>query len=217
MSVAAHLGIDLAEYDARIRTFIPYYEEMLDVAADAVPVSAKTIVDVGTGTGALASRCLSRVPEVRIVGIDADSDVVAVAARRLGERATFLNGSFLTVDIPRCDVIASSFALHHVRTRQAKGRLYIRFRQSLRKAGRLIVVDCQPSARPAFARAQFADWDAHLRGTYSPAEAKQLLAAWSHEDVYVPLETEIALMNRGGFGVDVLWRKGAFAVLVGTV
>ena len=36
MSVATHLGIDLGEYDARIRTFIPHYEEMLDVAAGSL-------------------------------------------------------------------------------------------------------------------------------------------------------------------------------------
>ena len=36
MGVASHLGIQLDEYDARIRTFIPRYERMLDVAADAV-------------------------------------------------------------------------------------------------------------------------------------------------------------------------------------
>ena len=53
MSVATHLGIDLAEYDARIRSFIPDYEEMLAVAAAAVPAQARTIVDLGIGTGAL--------------------------------------------------------------------------------------------------------------------------------------------------------------------
>ena len=50
MSVATHLGIDLAEYDARIRTFIPHYEEMLDVAASVIDPKSETIVDLGIGT-----------------------------------------------------------------------------------------------------------------------------------------------------------------------
>ena len=54
MGVASHLGIKIAEYDMRIRTFIPDYEEMLNVVADAVPPRARTMVDIGTGTGALA-------------------------------------------------------------------------------------------------------------------------------------------------------------------
>jgi hypothetical protein len=36
MAVSSHLGIDVAEYDERIRTFVPYYEEMLDVCATIV-------------------------------------------------------------------------------------------------------------------------------------------------------------------------------------
>ena len=55
MSVAAHLGIRLSEYDRRIRTFIPRYEEILDAAAASVVPKARTIVDLGIGTGALAA------------------------------------------------------------------------------------------------------------------------------------------------------------------
>ena len=43
---------------ARIRPFIPHYEEMLDVAAAAMPPRARTIIDLGIGTGALSARCL---------------------------------------------------------------------------------------------------------------------------------------------------------------
>ena len=57
MGVATHLGIKLADYDSRIRTFIPHYEEMLDVAAAAIQPRARTIVDLGIGTGALSARC----------------------------------------------------------------------------------------------------------------------------------------------------------------
>src|SRR5262249_18047969 len=57
------------------------------------------------------------------------------------------------------------------------------------------------------------DWLAHLRRAYAPAAARSLLRAWSHEDFYVPLETEIELMRDSRFRVEVLWRRGAFAVL----
>ena len=69
MSVATHLGIRVDEYDARIRTFIPDYEDMLDTAAAALPRSTRTLVDLGTGTGALAARCLTSAPRARLVGI----------------------------------------------------------------------------------------------------------------------------------------------------
>ena len=56
MSVASHLGISVREYDRRIRTFIPNYEEMLDEAASALDPAAATIIDLGVGTGALSAR-----------------------------------------------------------------------------------------------------------------------------------------------------------------
>jgi ubiquinone/menaquinone biosynthesis C-methylase UbiE len=214
MGVAAHLGIELAEYDARIRTFIPDYEEMLDVAAAAVPDRARTIVDLGTGTGALAARCLERVKRARRVGIDADPGMLTLAGRRLGDRATLLQGSFLRVDVPRCDVVVASFALHHVRTIPAKARLYVRLRRAVRRGGRLIIVDCQPSRRASIAAAQRQAWRAHLGRAYPSGEARRLLRAWGREDTYVPLDSEVALLRRAGFAVDLLWRKGAFAVLL---
>jgi tRNA (cmo5U34)-methyltransferase len=214
VSVAAHLGIDLAEYDARIRTFIPDYEEMLDVAASAVPRRARTIVDLGTGTGGLSRRCLDRVPRARIVGIDADADVLAIAAERLGPRATFIAGTFGRTAIPSCDAIVSSLALHHVRTRSAKLTLYRRLRSATRAGGRVVSVDCYPARDSALALEQHHAWRAHLRRTYDARTTATLFRAWARDDRYMSLEAETEIMTAAGFRVEVLWRKGAFAVLV---
>ena len=213
VSVAAHLGIDLAEYDARIRTFIPDYEEMLAVAADLVRPGARTIVDLGTGTGALAARCLARAKRARIVCIDVDPAMGEVAAHRLGPQARLVTGNFARLPIPRCDTIVSSFALHHVRTRGAKARLYTRVRRALARGGQLIVVDCQPAADRLLASVQHSAWRSHLRRAYSPAKADGYLRAWSKEDVYLPLDAELDLMRRARLTPEVIWRKGAFAVI----
>ena len=215
MGVATHLGIAIREYDKRIRTFIPDYEEMLAVAAASVPARAQTIVDLGTGTGALAARCLAHAPRSRVVGIDADEEILKVARRRLGARASFVCSSFLRAELPRCDAFVASFALHHVRTRTAKTALYGRMRKALRPGGVFVAVDCHPAADPVVALQQRDAWSRHLRHAYTATRAAALLAAWGKEDVYVPLDAEVDLMNRSGFRVDVIWRKGSFAVLRG--
>src|SRR5262245_4686270 len=107
MSVASHLGIRLADYDRRIRTFIPAYEELLAAAAGAVPAGARTVVDLGIGTGALAVRCAARARRTRIVGIDADAGILALAARRLGGRATLVHGDVRRTELPRADAIVA--------------------------------------------------------------------------------------------------------------
>ena len=50
---------------------------------------------------------------------------------------------------------------------------------------------------------------------YTPAEARAYLAAWAREDTYVPLAQEIEMLRAVGFQTDVIWRRGAFGVLVG--
>lgn len=214
MSVATHLGIDLAEYDARIRTFIPHYEEMLDVAAAAIDQRSLVIVELGIGTGALSARCLRTAPQARIVGIDADAEILRAAAQRLPVNAKFVCSSFLRAEIPRCDAVVASFALHHVRTRRSKAALYARIAEALKPDGRVVTVDCQPASDVTLARRQREAWKSHLMASYSEREADNYLEAWSHEDFYVPLDSEMELTTRAGFAVEVLWRKDAFAVLL---
>lgn len=215
MSVATHLGIDLAEYDARIRTFIPHYEEMLDVAASVIDSRSRVIVDLGIGTGALSARCLKRAPQARVVGIDADAEVLQAARRRLPGDATLINGFFTKVEIPKSDAVVASFALHHIRTRSAKARLYTRIASALRSGGQIVNVDCQPGRDPSLARRQHEAWKHHLMRSYSEKEAESYLESWSHDDVYMPLEVELELLQKAGFAVEVVWRKDAFAVIRG--
>lgn len=214
MGVATHLGINLREYDNRIRTFIPDYEEMLDVAAAIVPSGAKTIVDLGVGTGALAWRCLNQAKRAHVVGIDADSEIMRLAARRLGRNATLVCDSFLRASIPRSDAVVASLALHHVRTPSAKARLYKRVRAALPVTGVFVTVDCHPAKDTRLAREQREAWAAHLRKSYSRKQAAEFLAAWAREDSYMPLDSEIKLMEQNRFRVEILWRKQCFAVLL---
>jgi trans-aconitate methyltransferase len=217
MSVASHLGISVREYDRRIRTFIPNYAEMLEEVASAVDPAAETIVDLGVGTGALSARCLRRAPAARVIGIDADAEMLPLAQRRLGRRATLKVGNFLRTELPRADAVVATLALHHVRTRAAKATLYGRIRAALRRGGVLITGDCHPSENGARWRAQRELWLRHLEKSYTRPEAEKFLRDWSHEDTYMPLRTELALLEEAGFrAVDVVWRRDAFAVIAAT-
>ena len=111
-------------------------------------------------------------------------------------------------------MVVASIALHHVRSRSAKARLYRRIRAALNPGGVLISADCHPAGTRDRARAQRDAWMVHLRESYSARKAEALLRAWSKEDVYVSLDAELALLQSAGFIVDVAWRRGMFAVIV---
>jgi trans-aconitate 2-methyltransferase len=226
-SHASHLGIDLREYDARIRTFIPAYEEMLDEAASAlgtlVAARAPRVLDLGIGSGALSARVLRLRPRSRIVGIDSDPAMLSVAARRLRGRLTPVVADFSRARLregrdgagPPFDAITASFALHHVRTKRQKAGLYRRCFAALGRRGALVNADCCLAAVPALQRAGRESWLAHLERSYSRAQSKQYLRTWAREDVYFTLDDERTLMEAAGFAVDVVWRRDSFAVVVG--
>jgi tRNA (cmo5U34)-methyltransferase len=218
MAVSTHLQIDLADYDARIRTFIPYYEEMLEAAVAALQAAARPIemvVDLGTGTGALAERVARAHRHARIVGIDEDEGMLAMAARRLPRRrATLVHDTFTAAALPRCDAATASFALHHIEHHRTRKALYRRIRAALRRGGVLVSADCHPPAHGRLAAAGRDAWRDHLAVSYGRREASGFLEAWSHEDFYVPLDVELSLMRGAGLSPDVTWRRDAFAVIV---
>jgi SAM-dependent methyltransferase len=215
---AAHLGIDLADYDARIRTFIPGYDSMLGIAAFALQLTARrapTILDLGIGTGALAARCLDRVPAARIVGIDEDEAMLTAARKRLGRALKeTIHGSFETVDLPPCDAVVASLSLHHIPTRERRLRLFRRIHRALRRGGVLISADCHPEEHPRLAAFDRAAWRHHLEESYTPAIARRYLRTWAGEDHYAPLLEELDTLRRARFVPDVAGRQRTWAVVV---
>lgn len=222
MSVSSHLSISPAKYDARIRSLIPLYEELISEAARALGHAARpvrTIVDLGIGTGALARACLESTPGARLWGIDADPDMMAIARTRLGRlsrRVTMTTGSFLDEALPPCDAIVASYSLHHIRTSRAKLAFYRRCYDALRPGGVLINGDCAPASTPrGFAR-DLDLWFSHLGKTFGGrARGRRVYESWADEDTYVPLDRELRLLEHAGFAVDVPWRRSPFAVIVG--
>jgi demethylmenaquinone methyltransferase/2-methoxy-6-polyprenyl-1,4-benzoquinol methylase len=220
MSVASHLGIRLADYDRRVRTFIPHYEEILSAVADAAATASRrrqpVVVDLGIGTGALADACARRLHPRRVVGIDMDAGMLAACRRRLGglRALELIHADFSAFALPRCDVIMATLALHHLRTARGKRAFYRRCFEALSPGGLLVSGDCCPSSDRRLALAERQEWVRHLRASYSAANSDAYLAAWAAEDRYFALAAEIEMLHAAGFGTDVTWRRAPFAVVV---
>lgn len=218
MGVSGHLRIDVDEYDSRIRTFVPYYQELLGAAANAlklVSVPSPTIVDLGIGTGALAAACLALRPDSALIGVDSDAAMLDVAKVRLAgiPKVDLVTADFLEVPLPSCDAIVACLSLHHIRSGTSKRAFYAKCREALEPSGIMVSADCFPgSAGPVAAQHREA-WLAHLEQTYTRAEAEQHLESWAGEDVYFPLEDELDWLRAAAFRPDVLWRMDGFAVV----
>lgn len=220
VSVTTHLRIRLADYDRRIRTFIPHYDEMLscvsDVATAVTTRSRPVILDLGIGTGALTAACLRKLRAGRVVGIDRDEGMLAACARRLARvpALELIDADFASVLLPPCDLIVATLALHHLRTARGKQAFFRRCFEALAPSGALITGDCHPSSTGSLAKSERKHWIAHLRSSYSASRASWYLAAWAAEDRYFTLGEETGMLATAGFDTDVVWRRDGFAVVV---
>ena len=172
------------------------------------------MVDLGTGSGALAARVLQERTGARLIGIDEDGGMLKMAERRLRGRISTIRHNFETAAIPRCDVITASFALHHIGTGRRKLAMYHRCFEALRPNGALVIADCYLASSERLRRTHKAMWLRHLQKTYTRKKSEAFLRAWAKEDVYFTLDRETELLHKAGFEVDVAWRRDSFAVIV---
>jgi trans-aconitate 2-methyltransferase len=96
-----------------------------------------SMLDVGCGTGRVTEALLSLVPRGRVLAIDASAEMVELARRRLGDRATVWCEEALEVELDEpVDAIVSTATLHWVTDHD---RLWPRLAAALRPGGALEV------------------------------------------------------------------------------
>jgi len=214
--VLAHLGLQAREYDAAIRTYIPEYEQMI---ATVVRLVHGDIIDLGTGTGALAAAILEANPTARVKLVDIDPAMLEAARVRVApfrDRAELVQASF-DAPLPPCDAVVASLALHHVPELDRKRALYARIFEALRPGGGLVIADATVHEHGKEHDLTYVTWSAWMaeHGIEQP-EADVLFAKWAGEDRYYPLATELRLLADAGFArPDCFWKYGPMTVYGG--
>ena len=217
--VAGHLGVAADDYDRTIRTFVPNYERMIATIVhwlDGHVPSGGLVVDLGSGTGSLAAAILEALPNVRVEIVDIDPNMLEVAAMRCSayDGRYELRRARFEDQLPRCNAVVGSLALHHVPTHPEKRELYRAIRTALEPGGLVVVGDGLVYADGPERRRMVDDLYAHMqRNGISSSEAVEHFAQWQEEDFYVSLPDELALMAGAGFPRPVcFWRDGLIAV-----
>lgn len=111
----AFYGLDLL-VDARVLVPRPDTETLVDWALEVVPApvaheAAPRVLDLGTGSGAIALALKSQRPGWELEAVDASTDALAVArsnAERLGLEVEFRHSVWLTETLGQFDAIVSN-------------------------------------------------------------------------------------------------------------
>lgn len=115
---------------------------LLDQLCD---VDNKRILDVGCGTGTLATMLKRRFPSADVVALDGDPEILDIAcskAKEFGVPIQFQQGMSFDLPFPdgSFDGVLSSLMLHHL-VREDKQKTAAEVYRVMRSGGRLLVLD----------------------------------------------------------------------------
>jgi len=185
---------DPGSYLELMHSEVPDYEQLQDeLVAATGSVRARTILELGTGTGETARRVLDAHPQAHLQGIDASADMLAIARGVLADRNATLAVGRLEDALPEgpFELVVSALAVHHLGA-AGKAALFRRVAATLATGGRFVLADVVVPDDPADARTPLSpDYD------LPSAAADQL--RW---------------LGEAGLDAQLAWARGDLAVLV---
>jgi trans-aconitate 2-methyltransferase len=97
----------------------------------------ETILDAGCGSGRLTQLLIERVPNGRVIGVDASASMIEAARERLGGGADLRVADLVGLDLGKeaVDVVFSTATFHWIADHDA---LFASLRTALRPGGRLV-------------------------------------------------------------------------------
>jgi len=144
------LGFDLLTplYDPILRFLLREHELKQRLVDQAAIRPGDTVLDVGCGTGTLAILVKRSTPQARVVGLDGDPKVLAIAREKIaraGLDVELVEGMAYAPPLPPAsfDRVLSTLVLHHL-TREEKRATLAGIRTLLRPGGDLHVADFGP-------------------------------------------------------------------------
>lgn len=118
---AEHAGVWVRRWDAQQELYIADREERFAVIGDVVEHTLAgrqgTVLDLGCGPGSLSGRLAARLPGSRIVGLDGDPLLLALARAHYGDTVDFVDADLCADTWPALvpdvlDAAVSTTALH---------------------------------------------------------------------------------------------------------
>lgn len=206
-------------YDRDRSLLIPGCDAFYRWAIDLIPVRAKSILDLGAGSGLLTRLIRNRFPDAHIHLIDFSAPMLTLAGDRMGSdsRVTYQHANYVTAPVADdyCAVV-SSLSIHHLED-EDKRTVYKKMHGVLKPGG--VFINAEQVAGPT------AELDARYKALWlrqvreAGATEQQIEASLyrQQEDRCSPVADQLGWMREAGFeDADCWYKDNRFAVMAGT-
>ena len=190
--------------------------ESKHIIASFFPSHAKTMIDLGIGTGLEVEEIFKRFPEIEVTGLDVADDMLKLLQQKYPDRKIDLHcESYLHHDFDKClyDVALSVMTLHHY-THQTKTNLYRKIHNCLNPNG--VYIECDymlseheyenPQEKEDFYFSEFE----RLKKEQGITDNKEY-----HFDTPCTVANQKKMLREAGFtNVREVWRKKDTVILI---
>jgi tRNA (cmo5U34)-methyltransferase len=197
--------------------FDAFYGSAIRALELAEPGPVRAVLDLGTGTGALAAMVADARPEAQLTLLDGAPAMVEKAAATLGPRAVAALVQDFSEPLPAgpFDAVVSSLAIHHLDD-AGKASLYTRVRDVLRPRGVFVNAEQVPGATPALDALLWRWHEREARALGATHEEWVGAVERMTHDRCAGVETNLELLRAAGLeDVSVHFADDRFAVFAG--
>ncbi|MFD0590056.1 class I SAM-dependent methyltransferase [Paenibacillus sp. GCM10027627] len=222
-TLKAQFDAGAKNYDEQRKSLIPCFDDFYGAAVAWTETSAERprIMDVGAGTGLLASMVLKKYPNAELTLIDFSEDMLAQARARFADRGDFVyvNADYMTYPFEAAsfDAVVSSLSIHHL-PHGDKKQLFGTIRKLLKPGGVFVNADQSAGATDAFDIEYRRQWDQAVEASgleYSLIEASRERRSY---DMNAGLPEQLKWLQEAGFAsADCVYKYNEFTVYVAKV
>jgi tRNA (cmo5U34)-methyltransferase len=214
-NAAAAFEQHATQYDGARRRLVPPFDTLYGTAVEAVPERAKTVLDLGAGTGLLAAMVGRARPAAALTLLDGSPAMLDQARAALGDRAVYVVADLADPlpEGPWCAIV-SALAIHHLDD-DAKRTVFARARKALKPGG--VFVNAEQVAGPTPAvDAVYRRWHGDRARALGCTEQEWRAAQERmRHDRLATAEDQLRWLREAGFDdVDCRFADHNFAVLV---
>jgi tRNA (cmo5U34)-methyltransferase len=206
-------------YDRDRSLLIPGCDVFYRWAVELIPQGAKTILDLGAGSGLLSVLVRERFPKAHIHLVDFSGAMLDLARERMSGDAnvTFHQADYLVDALPQeiCAVV-SSLSIHHLDD-DGKREIFRRVYSVLKPNG--VFVNAEQVAGPTTGlNLRYKElWLAQVRAAGASEQQIADSLYRQEQDRCSPVESQLGWMREAGFAdADCWYKEGRFAVMAGS-
>lgn len=206
-------------YDRDRSLLIPGCDTFYRWAIDLIPSGAKTILDLGAGSGLLTLLIRNRFPHAHIHLVDFSAPMLSLASDRLGNdsRIAYQRADYVKEPLPEylCAVV-SSLSIHHLDDAD-KRSIFKKIYASLKPNGVFINAEQIAGPTPELDERYKALWLKQVReaGATEPQITASLFR--QQEDRCATVADQLRWLSEAGFAdADCWYKDNRFAVMAGT-